>query len=342
VAPQHSSIRSDEAYTAYFGEMETIVTPSPTVWSEGLDGAAALGLIAPAPAEALDRLTRTIATRPDWVALVRWSCAVAQELPPLPPPRSAGVLPAAVINGQWSTLPDAEQTVLRFAEQFSVDVSGLDDELRSRLWSGLGQPARVARGRLLAMMWVADMVPRVVTTLDRLFASHGPTEPISAEEVVDDATPRAHDFVRVVHNLHELDPILTEMVRLRGAHAHDCRLCKSLRSRTALVAGATEDDFAGVDDYEHSALPVASKAALALVDAMLWYPARIPGEVLDGVRANFTPAQGVELVLDVMRNAWNKTTVAAQLDEAHVADGTEVYEYHDDGTVDFDLTAPSR
>jgi alkylhydroperoxidase family enzyme len=318
------------------------VTPSATAWSDRVTGAEALRRYAPAAAEVLERLIRTIASRPDWVALVRWSCATAQELTPLPLPRSVGPLPDAVRNGGWSALPEAEQTVLRAAEQFSVDVSGIDDDLRERLWSVLGEPPRVARGRLLAMMWLADLAPRVFATLDRLFAPGGAIEPAGAEDFADDATPLAHEFVRVVHTLHEVDPILSDVVRLRGAHAHNCRLCKSLRSRAALVAGATEDDFDGGGDYEHSTLPTASKAALALVDAMLWYPARIPDDVLDGVRANFTPAQAVEIVLDVMRNAWNKTTVAAQLDEAHVADGIEVYQYHDDGTVEFALTGPER
>ena len=147
----------------------------------------------------------------------------------------------------------------------------------------------------------------------------------------------AHEFVKVVHNLHRLDPILSEMVRLRGADAHNCRLCKSLRSREALQAGATPAELATAGASEHSRLTGAQHTALELVDAIIWHPARIPDELLDDVRARFTPEQAVELVLDVMRNAWNKTTVAAQLDEAHVADQIEVYQYHDDGTVEFGL-----
>jgi hypothetical protein len=317
------------------------VTPSAAVWSDPLTGAEALRRFAPAPADVLDRLTGTIATRVDHVAWVRWSCASAQELTPVDPPASAAPLPDAVIDGRWSTLPDAEHTVLRFAEQFSVDVSGIDDDLRSKLWSTLDEAPRVARGRLLAMMWVADLVPRVRATLDALFTS-SPRAELGAEEIVEDATPVAHEFVRVVHALHDVDPVLSDVIRLRGAHAHNCRLCKSLRSRSALLGGATEDDFDGGGDYERSALPAASKAALALVDAMLWHPARIPAEVVAGVREHFTPAQAVEIVLDVMRNAWNKTTVAALLDEAHVTDGVEVYQYHDDGTVEFALAAPGQ
>src|SRR5213076_2434220 len=53
-----------------------------------------------------------------------------------------------------------DQTVLRFAEQFSVDVSALDESLRADLWAALGEGPREARGRFLAMAWVGD--PRSV------------------------------------------------------------------------------------------------------------------------------------------------------------------------------------
>lgn len=311
------------------------MTPSATAWSAGLSGTDALHRYAPAVAEVLQRLVRTISADPHHVALVRWACASAQDLPPLPAPPSADPLPAGVTDRAWSTLPDADRTILRFAEQFSVDVSALDDRLRSELWTALGEEPQQARGRLLAMTWVADFVPRVGIALDRLFTPSGPLEATQAVETVDDATPLGREFVRVVHTLHELDPVLSEMLRLRGARAHNCRLCRSLRARPALAAGATERDFTAVDDYGNSELSAAQKTALALADGIIWSPARIPEPVVEAVRAHFPPAQAVEIVLDVMRNSWNKTTVAALLDEAHVTDGIEVYEYHDDGTLEF-------
>lgn len=305
---------------------------STTGWAEGLTGIGALHRLAPGPAAVLERLTRTIAARPEHVALVRATCASAHELPPLRPPQD---LPRST---SVESLTDAG-VVTRFAEQFSIDVSSLDDTQRADLWAALGESPRQARGRLLAMMWVADLVPRVLTTLDRLFGASGPlTEGTDqADEVVDDLTPLAHEFVRVVHTLHGVDAVLSDQIRLRGAQAHDCRLCKSLRSRTALAAGAAPDGFDGSGDPAAHGLPAASVAAMNLVDAMLWHPARIDEAVVERVRALFTSSQAVEIVLDVMRNAWNKTTVAAELDAAHVTGGIEVYEYRDDGTVQFGL-----
>ena len=61
------------------------------------------------------------------------------------------------------------------------------------------------------------------------------------------------EFIRVVPLL-GLDPVTCELVRLRGARQHQCRLCKSLRNRSAIVAGADDDMFAAVDSYETSSL----------------------------------------------------------------------------------------
>ena len=63
-------------------------------------------------------------------------------------------------------------------------------------------------------------------------------------------------FTRTVPQLDAVDPVTTELVRLRGARQHQCRICSSLRSRPALVAGADEDTFSSVDDFEHSDLSV--------------------------------------------------------------------------------------
>ena len=59
-------------------------------------------------------------------ALDRQTCGQALSLPPLPAELAVG--------GQES---DVESVVSEFAEQFSVDVSAIDDGLRARLASSL-------------------------------------------------------------------------------------------------------------------------------------------------------------------------------------------------------------
>ena len=89
--------------------------------------------------------------------------------------------------------------------------------------------------------------------------------------------------------------------------------------------------FDAVDHYEDSDLPDATKAALALTDAMIWTPTAIPEPVVAAVRALLTPAQAVELVLDVARNAANKIAVALGADAATVTEGIELFVTDADG-----------
>ena len=157
------------------------------------------------------------------------------------------------------------------------------------------------------------------------------------------AAPRRHpvrevwetidEFMRAVARHHALDPTLTELIRLRGARQHDCRLCQSRRSVAAIEAGADEALFSSVDDYANSDLPPATKAALALVDAIIWHPQELGDEVVADVRAHLAPEQAVEVVLDVIRNATNKIAVALGADNAEVTEGVQLFVTDADGVL---------
>ncbi len=139
-------------------------------------------------------------------------------------------------------------------------------------------------------------------------------------------------FAPAVARLRALDPVTTEVVRLRGASQHNCRLCKSLREGHALDAGGSEGLYEQIEFYEKSAdLTDAHKAALRYVDALVWSPAKIAPDVAAGVRKHFSADQAVELTLDVMRNAINKIAVALGGDAPRVAEGTERYLLGADG-----------
>ncbi len=78
-----------------------------------------------------------------------------------------------------------------------------------------------------------------------------------------------HDFERAVVRIKGLDPLTTELVRLRCARIHDCRRCRSVRDDAALEAGFDEELGAKIDDCEASDLAPRHKAALRLADAMI-------------------------------------------------------------------------
>jgi alkylhydroperoxidase family enzyme len=132
--------------------------------------------------------------------------------------------------------------------------------------------------------------------------------------------------VPAVARLRALDPVTTEVVRLRGAVQHNCRLCKSLREGNALDAGGSESLYGDIERFETSEqLSDRHKAALRYVDALIWSPSRIDPKVAAGVRDHFGEEEAFELTLDVMRNACNKIAVSLAADAPRVSEGTERY-----------------
>ena len=248
-------------------------------------------------------------------ALVRWAPDAATLV------ADVGGLRAATVDEATY----ADERVAAFAEQFGVDVTGVDDVLRA----GLAEAAGDQLFAVVQQVYVDDFWPRLQAGLDALFgASSWPVRPPTR---VDDLWPHLDAFMRAVARLSALDPALTELVRLRGARQHDCRLCRSRRSVEAIEAGADETMFDAVDHHAVSGLSAAAKAALALTDAVIWTPFAVPAPVVDAVRGALTAAQAVEVLLDVTRNAANKIAVALAADAPEVVDGVQLFTTDADG-----------
>ncbi|OBB90010.1 carboxymuconolactone decarboxylase family protein [Mycobacterium sp. 852002-30065_SCH5024008] len=278
-----------------------------------------------------DQLTRLVALAPGSpadariAALVRRTCAQTLSLPPLPSPVEVGAPES-----------EAEAVATEFAEQFSADVSAITDGQRSRLIKHLGD--RVFG--VVVLMYIADFVPRVRAGLEALGVGSeylgwvdgaiewdGTTEP---------SGPVFNDFLPAVARMRALDPVTSELVRLRGAAQHNCRLCKSLREGTALDAGGSETLYEEIDRFESSALlDDRAKAALRYADALIWTPAHLAADDAAEVRSRFSDAEAVELTFDIMRNASNKVAVALGADAPRVEQGTERYLLGADGKTVF-------
>jgi AhpD family alkylhydroperoxidase len=217
--------------------------------------------------------------------------------------------------------------VTAFAEQFAVDVSVLSDEQRAAFLAATGAEAFAVVQRV----YVGDVWPRVRSVLDQVLGAG--VWPTPDDAAVDDLWPLLDDFMRAVARLDALDPVTTELVRLRGARQHDCRVCRSRRSVAALEAGATEETFDELDRWESSTLPEDRKAALGLTDAMIWTPYAVPAEVVAAASDHLTDDQVVEVVLDVARNAANKIAVGLGADAAEVTEGVQLFTTDADGEV---------
>ncbi|MCX6482530.1 MAG: carboxymuconolactone decarboxylase family protein [Mycobacterium sp.] len=267
----------------------------------------------------LSRLTRqSPAGQQRIVGLVRATCAGAVSLPALP-------TELAVAQAE----SDIETVIADFAEQFSIDVSSVTDAQRAALTGALGRAAFGA----VVQMYVADFLPRVAAGLTAL------EQPVDwlPDQPMWDAGIDASDVVfnhllPGIARLRSLDLVTTEVVRLRGAVAHNCRLCKSLRDSAALDSGGSESLYGDIERYEDSSsLTDGHKAALRYADALIWSPSRIEPAVAADVLQHFSPVQARELTLDVMRNASNKIAVALKADAPRVEQGTSLYYIDADG-----------
>lgn len=287
----------------------------------------ALAQFAPAAEAALNNLIATtgiVDGQPRLAALIRQLCAATLGLTAVADDGPANAATAETDN---------ERAALVFAEQFCIDVSSIDDAMRATFLQALGGVAFAAA----MSMYIADFTPRLRRVLEQLF------QPAAAgwaaiKNKAEDFNPAFQEFIRVVYNMKGLDPVLTELVRLRGARLHQCRLCKSLRAQGALAAGANEHVFEAIDNYADSEFSARQKAALALTDAIVWQPAHISDDVIADIRAHFAPSEAVELVLDVMRNAANKSAVAMAAD-APISDGVQVYDIDEAGNMHFGASA---
>jgi alkylhydroperoxidase family enzyme len=275
-----------------------------------------------------DQLTRLVALSPGdgrVAGLVRRVCAQALSLPPLPA--------EVAVNEPES---EVEAVVTEFAEQFSADVSMITGEQRSRLWKCLGDSTFGA----VVSMYIADFVPRVRAGLEALGIGEQYLGWVQGAFEWDHASEPSdvvfNDFLPAVARMRALDPITSELVRLRGAAQHNCRLCKSLRESTALDAGGSETLYDDIERFESSALfDDRAKAALRYADALIWTPAHLVADDVAEVRARFSEAEAIELSFDIMRNASNKIAVSLGADGPRVDHGTERYLLDADGQTVF-------
>ncbi len=250
--------------------------------------------------------------------LIRLTCGRALSLRPLPSE-------VDLVDGA----AERDSVVAAFTEQFAIDVTGIGDLQRKQLFKALGDNAI----RAVMAIFIADFVPRVWAGCEVLgMGRPGNGIEIAWEHETDPADALLNGFAPAVAKMDKLDPLTTEVVRLRGASQHNCRLCNSLRNTTALQSGGSESLYSEIESFETSQrLTDRHKAALRYVDALIFSPSRIDAQVAAEVRTHFSEDEAFELTLDVMRNASNKIAVSLAADAPRVAKGTEEYSIDADG-----------
>lgn len=136
------------------------------------------------------------------------------------------------------------------------------------------------------------------------------TDVIAASPVMDSYNVFAATAVRQ----QAVDPVITELVRLRCATVHDCRFCGSVRLIDARDAGLDESMVVKIADYENADFDPRWKAALRLTDAMILTPGDIDEDLRAEVDAHFSAEEVSELLFDVMKWSLQKSLVALRVE----------------------------
>jgi hypothetical protein len=203
-----------------------------------------------------------------------------------------------------------------FAEQMVIDVASMTTAVRA---AGLAQLGADAPAFVLAL-WTEDMMLRTAVAWREMFGEEWRPIPTSAAT---DPWAAHGTFLLEVAKLSALDPVTSELVRLRGARAHACRLCQSRRSVRAIDQAGGSDLF---DAGDPSGISEVQALSLQVVDAFVWQPMEWPHGLGARVVDALGPAAATELILDIVRNAANKIAVAFAADDPQVEVGVEYYD----------------
>jgi len=129
-----------------------------------------------------------------------------------------------------------------------------------------------------------------------------------------------------------LDPVTTELVRLRCARHHDCRVCQSGRLGVARRAGLDETMAAKVDYYWASDLEEKHKVALRFADALMTRPEDIETTLKDELHDHFNAKELQDIAVLVMKFNHQKIHVALGTDEASAS--LVEFDFAEDGHLD--------
>jgi AhpD family alkylhydroperoxidase len=229
----------------------------------------------------------------------------------------------------------AERDTLAFAEQFLIDVGGTTEDARAELIQHFG--ADGVRG-VVSAIYVVEFTQRLQMIAARLLDDDAPAPPATGSAAFGDTTPAGllTAYQEAVVRGSELDAMTTELVRLRCARTHRCRICQTLRLADARAAGVDEAITAQIDFYEHSDLPDRAKVALRVIDSFITQPDILSDTVAEQARESFEQAELASLCLDITKWSTQKIHVALG------TDGAEGLETDDEGVAVFGFDETGR
>ncbi len=230
---------------------------------------------------------------------------------------------------------DVERQVIALADQFAVDVNGISEAQIAALNEAIGAGTVNA---LVNGLYLIDMGLRLEQVVPVLLPASGEAPaaaaPGAASQPAEDRDALIADtiaaFAAAAVLADGIDAVTSELVRLRCAQVHHCRLCGSLRQRSALDEGFDEDMAGRIARYEQGGFSEAQTAALRLVDTLILFPADAGADLRAELERHYTPGQVAELCFDVVKWSQQKALVATHID-APPWEGIHVLDFDGDG-----------
>jgi alkylhydroperoxidase family enzyme len=238
-----------------------------------------------------------------------------------------GALAQDSFSERAGDLTARQSATLSFAEQFIIDVSGIKETDRESLRQYF--PGEEMR-ELITALYILECTYRLTLVARALLSDESvPADTIAFEITAPNSNEQPNirrslkDYQDAVVRGTDLDPVTTELVRLRCARTHNCRICQTLRLSDARAAGADDTMTEKVDFYELSDLDESYKIALRITDAFITRPDTLSEETVVAARANFSTAQLAEMCLDITKWSTQKIHVALGTDGAEAVPKNE-------------------
>ncbi|TFV71980.1 carboxymuconolactone decarboxylase family protein [Blastococcus sp. CT_GayMR20] len=225
---------------------------------------------------------------------------------------------------------------VEFAEQFVLDVTAIGEAERDTLRRHFDEQTVE---NIVRAFFLTEFGLRLELVSGRLFDGPEVAMPRPPVRRSDDAGAALReavaDYADAVVRGRSLDPVVTELVRLRCARTHNCRMCRTLRLVDARAAGVDDTMSAAVDRYETSDLDGRVKAALRITDALITMPSSLSPSAVEHARTLLSEDELAELCLDVSKWSTQKVKVALGTDGAENLplneQGVSFFRFDDEG-----------
>jgi alkylhydroperoxidase family enzyme len=193
-------------------------------------------------------------------------------------------------------------------DQFLVYVPGVTPSMLEPLRSDLGVAGLQA---FVQTLYVLDQTTRLKLIYAQLFpGDHAPSS-----ESTDNSIPPMDQALSELHaatmRLSGLDPLTTEIIRLRAGSYHQCRLCTSIRLQQAGASVVDEDLVSRIERNDLDGMSAKHQIAMRYADAHMINPKALGQDLVTALHEQYTMAQIIEMTLDVSQ--WNQQKIIVAL-----------------------------